>query len=111
MDKCELALVMAAPAQGRSESAAFKAGGNSMSLKDRLDAIREASAKRIPPDRQAIMHRATTDLRASGILDRIVKVGQPMPAFSGLAHDGRAIGSTDLLARGPLVLSFFRGHW
>ncbi len=82
-----------------------------MPLKEKLDSIREASSKRIPPERQAIMHRATAELRASGILDRIVKVGQPMPAFSGLSHDGRTIGSTDLLARGPLVLSFFRGHW
>ena len=82
-----------------------------MALKEKLDAIRDASSKRIPPDRQAIMHRATLDLRASGILDRIVKVGQPMPAFTGQAHDGRTIGSGDLLARGPLVLSFFRGHW
>lgn len=82
-----------------------------MPLKEKLDALREASAKRIPPDRQTIMHRATRDLRASGILDRIVKVGQPMPPFAGVAHDGRAIRSGDLLARGPLVLSFFRGHW
>ena len=82
-----------------------------MSLKEKLDAIRDASSKRIPPDRQAIMHRATADLRGSGILDRIVKVGQPMPAFAGQAHDGRSVSSNDLLARGPLVLSFFRGHW
>lgn len=82
-----------------------------MALKEKLDAIREASGKRIPPERQAIMHRATADLRASGIMDRIVKVGQPLPAFRGMAHDGRTIDSGDLLARGPLVLSFFRGHW
>ena len=82
-----------------------------MSMKEKLDAIRDASSKRIPPEKQAIMHRATTDLRASGILGRIVKVGQPMPAFAGKAHDGRAINSAALLANGPLALSFFRGHW
>ena len=82
-----------------------------MALKEKLDAIREASSKRIPPDRQAIMQRATADLRASGIMSRIVKVGQPMPAFAGQAHDGRAISSGALLSHGPLVLSFFRGHW
>ena len=82
-----------------------------MALKEKLDAIREASSKRIPPDRQSIMHRATSDLRASGIMDRIVKVGQPMPAFAGQAHDGRTISSGALLAHGPLLLSFFRGHW
>lgn len=82
-----------------------------MPLKEKLDAIRDASSKRIPPDKQAIMHRATADLCASGILDRIIKVGQKMPAFAGKAHDGRAISSAALLANGPLALSFFRGHW
>ena len=82
-----------------------------MSLEEKLDAMRAAASKRIPADKLAVMHRATADLRASGILDRIVKVGQPMPAFAGQAHDGRAVNSADLLARGPLVLSFFRGHW
>jgi hypothetical protein len=82
-----------------------------MSLKEKLDAMREAAGKRIPPDRQAVMHRATDELRASGILARIVAPGQPMPAFAGVTHRGGAIASGDLLGRGPIVLSFFRGHW
>ena len=43
---------------------------------------REAASKRLPPERQAVMHRANEDLRASGILDRVIKVGDPLPAFS-----------------------------
>jgi hypothetical protein len=82
-----------------------------MSLEDKLAAMREAAGKRIPPDRLAIMHRATEDLRRSGILDRIVKVGAKMPAFALANHDGRRISSDDVLARGPMVLSFFRGSW
>jgi hypothetical protein len=82
-----------------------------MSLEDKLAATRAASATRIPPERQAIMHRATEDLRRSGILDRIVGVGQRMPAFELANHDGRRVSSDDLLAGGPLVLSWFRGSW
>ena len=82
-----------------------------MSLKEKLDETRVGSAKRIPPDKQAIMHRATEDLRTSGILAKAAAVGQTMPAFTGMSHDGRAIVSSGLLAQGPLVLSFFRGHW
>jgi 2-polyprenyl-6-methoxyphenol hydroxylase-like FAD-dependent oxidoreductase len=82
-----------------------------MSLEAKLVAMREAAAKRIPPDRLAIMHRATEDLRQSGILDRIVKVGAKMPAFALANHDGRRISSDDVLARGPMILSFFRGSW
>jgi hypothetical protein len=82
-----------------------------MSLEEKLAATRAGSAARIPPDRQAIMHRATEDLRKSGILDRVVKVGERMPAFELANHDGRRVSSEDLLAGGPLVLSFFRGSW
>ncbi len=82
-----------------------------MSLEQKLAALRAASAGRIPPDKQAIMHRATEDLRRSGILDRIAKVGSKAPSFTLASYDGKPIVSADLLARGPLVLSFFRGSW
>ena len=44
-----------------------------MSLEEKLAAVREASAKRIPPERLAVMHNATEQLRQSGILDRVIK--------------------------------------
>jgi hypothetical protein len=82
-----------------------------MSLEDRLAATRAASAGRIPPDREAIMHRATEDLRKSGILDRITPVGAHAPDFELANHDGRRVSSVELLSGGPMVLSFFRGSW
>jgi hypothetical protein len=82
-----------------------------MSLEDKLSAARALFEQRVPADRKAIMHRATEDLRRSGILDRIVKVGATMPSFRLANHDSREILSDDLLAGGPLVLSFFRGSW
>ena len=82
-----------------------------MSLEQKLAALRAAAATRIPPDKATIMHRATDDLRKSGILDRIVKPGARTPSFELANHDGRRVSSGDLLARGPLVLSFFRGSW
>jgi hypothetical protein len=82
-----------------------------MSLEQKLSALRAAFDKQIPADKAAIMHRQTEDLRRSGILDRIVKVGARMPSFTLANHDGRVVSADDLLARGPLVLSFFRGSW
>ena len=82
-----------------------------MSLEEKLAATRAGAATRIPPERAAIMHRATEDLRNSGIMDRIVKVGTPAPFFELENHDGRRVDSTELLAGGPMVLSFFRGAW
>ena len=82
-----------------------------MSLEEKLAATRAASTERISPDRAAIMERATADLRKSGIGDRILKVGARMPAFELANHDGQRISSRDLVANGPLVVSFFRGSW
>jgi hypothetical protein len=82
-----------------------------MTLTETLNGIREASAKRIPPERAAIMHRATEELRASGIMERVIKIGDPLPAFALPNSDGQEVRSADLLAKGPLVLTFFRGSW
>lgn len=82
-----------------------------MSLREKLEATRAASVSRRPPDQRAIMERATDDLRASGILTRIAAVGQAAPTFMAQNYDGRTVSSDELLSRGPLVVSFFRGAW
>src|SRR6516225_1699130 len=82
-----------------------------MSLAERLDTIRQGADKRIPPDKRAIMHRATDDLRASGILSGVIKVGDPLPPFALKNAFGQEIGSSELLANGKLVLTVFRGSW
>jgi hypothetical protein len=82
-----------------------------MSLKEKLEARRALSAGRIPADKRAIMERATADLRSSGILQKVAAVGQKAPGFAAPNYDGRMISSAELLARGPLVVSFFRGAW
>ena len=82
-----------------------------MSLKKSLDDIRTASASRVPPDKLAVMHRATDDLRHSGILDRVLKVGDTLPPFALANADGVTIKSSQLLGMGAVVLTVFRGHW
>jgi hypothetical protein len=73
--------------------------------------MREAAAKRIPPERRAIMQRVTADLRASGIMQGVLRVGDRMPDFSLPNAAGTLVSSADLRARGPLVVSTFRGSW
>jgi hypothetical protein len=82
-----------------------------MSLEEKLAAVSAQGAKRIPADKAAIMHRATEDLRHSGIMERIRGVGAQAPAFDLKNHDDRRVASKDLLTAGPMVLSFFRGSW
>ena len=82
-----------------------------MGLGEQLEKIREGSKSRIPPEKQAIMHRATEELRASGIMDGVVRVGDAVPHFALRNTRGELVESERLLAKGALVLSFFRGKW
>lgn len=82
-----------------------------MKLQEKLDAFREDFEKQVPPEALKIMHRATEALRNSGILERAVKVGDTAPDFTLKNTDGKDVSLTQLLSRGPLILSFYRGRW
>ena len=82
-----------------------------MGLAERLDAIREAGAKRVSAEKRAVMGAATQALRDSGIADGFIKVGDPLPEFALDNARGQVVRSADLLNRGTVVLTVFRGHW
>ena len=82
-----------------------------MTLQERLDTMREASKARIPVETRAVMERSVDDLRASGILSRIARVGQTAADFSLPDAAGHTVSLAELRARGPVVLSFYRGRW
>jgi peroxiredoxin len=87
-----------------------------MSLQDRLDAFKadfEGGKLPFKPTAQQLeaMHRATAELIASGQAQRALKAGGKAPDFVLDDPDGKPISSRDLLAKGPLVLSFYRGVW
>ena len=82
-----------------------------MTLQTQLNAIKADFEKQVPEESLETMHRATADLRKSGILDRIKKVGDMAPAFELNNAVGKPIRLQHLLSEGPLVLSFYRGSW
>lgn len=82
-----------------------------MSLSDTLTQMREAAAKRFPPEVAKIMHDATEDLANSGQVEKVTKAGETLPAFSLPNQNGDIINSADILARGPLMLTIYRGSW
>jgi hypothetical protein len=85
-------------------------------LQERLDEYKKGFESGGPPrnvPRETIekMHRATAELKATGIEDRALKVGDRAPSFTLFNQDHVQVASADLLSQGPLVVSFFRGHW
>ena len=86
------------------------------SLQSRLDEFKKAFDAGAPPynaPREAIetMHRATAELKTSGLANKALKVGDSAPQFSLFNQDHGQVNSAGLLRQGPLVVSFFRGHW
>lgn len=88
----------------------------SMALQDRLDAFKadfESGRFPLKPTKEAldVMHRATDELIASAQAQHASKAGDAAPEFTLLDPDGQPVSSRELLARGPLVVSFYRGVW
>ena len=82
-----------------------------MSLEESLAKIRAAAAERIPPEAREVIGRTNEELRNSGLLDSAIKVGDTLPPFALKNADGKTVKSEDILAKGPMVLSVFRGVW
>jgi peroxiredoxin len=87
-----------------------------MTLQNRLDAFKaDFEGGKLPykvtPDVVATMHRGTAELIASGQAARSRHAGDRFPEFVLDDPEGHPVRSGDLLARGPLVLSFYRGVW
>lgn len=80
-------------------------------LQERLDAHRSRFEAKADPAVLQVMHRATEELEHSGIRDRVVRVGDLAPEFQLPDPSGRVVRLRDALNRGPVVLSFYRGHW
>ena len=82
-----------------------------MSLREDISKLIEQSSKNIPPETLNIMSADTERLKQSGIIDKNLKIGDKIPSFSLPNVKGETITSAELLNRGPLVLSFYRGGW
>ena len=82
-----------------------------MSLKAELDAFRSEFISQVPPEIREAMVRADMELAASGIAQRALKAGDRAPDFNLPDARGGYVRLKDLLATGPVVLSFYRGGW
>ena len=87
-----------------------------MGLQAKLDAFKadfEAGKPpySVPASVIETMHRATAELKASGLAGQAKKVGDKAPMFALRDPDGNVVSSPDLLAKGPVIVSFYRGVW
>jgi peroxiredoxin len=82
-----------------------------MPLKAQLEACRREYEANAEPHVVAAVRRSIQALADMGLVARAVKAGESAPLFNLRCGPGGSFNLADLLTRGPVVISFFRGDW
>jgi hypothetical protein len=85
--------------------------GRALTLNRQLEEHKAKSRSKLPPEVVAAMQSANAELLSSGIRDRSLKEGDEAPEFVLRNARSRSVRLSELLARGPVVLAFYRGAW
>jgi peroxiredoxin len=80
------------------------------SLSERLNSLAQAVRKLSPPFADAV-DRLVTRLQQSGVGETAPQVGEPLPPFHLPDEAGRIVSLNELLSKGPVAVTFHRGHW
>ena len=82
-----------------------------MKLQEKLNAMKKESTAGRPPEVVSVLLGEVEKIVQSGIADNAIKVGETLPEFTLPDEKGNLVSSRDLLAKGPLAVSFYRGVW
>lgn len=82
-----------------------------MDLQAELAAQSARGRERRPAEVTALFARCIDDVRSQGVTDRALAVGTAAPTFTLPDAHGGEVRSSELLAAGPVVISFYRGGW
>ena len=84
---------------------------DSAPVRKELDEFREKALKKTPPDRLRAYDEGIDAVRKSGVTEKALKVGDRAPDFELPNAAGKMVKFSDLTARGPVVITWYRGGW
>lgn len=82
-----------------------------MDLRSQLAKYNEASIKRLPADIKKLFRSEAQRLVDEGIGKTALKSGDKIPEFKLKNAFGELVSSDELLGKGPLIITFYRGAW
>lgn len=80
-------------------------------LKEQLDAKVDEMSGQIPAEQRAVMNQKTEALEMSGLAVKSTGLEHEFPEFELTNATGETVKLSELLEKGPLVISFYRGGW
>lgn len=82
-----------------------------MTLQEKLNGFKAQFVKQAPPGAVEAFAKSTQDLIDRGVAENALKAGAAAPDFALTDSDGNEVVLRELLAKGPVVLTFYRGVW
>lgn len=95
-------------------SMAVPAGGSASEADPLTQALREkaeASAGKVPSEKQRIMLSAIEALEQSGQVEKVIKTGAQLPDGTFLKPDGEETTLSAEIGESPAIIAFYRGGW
>jgi len=83
----------------------------SATLAEQLDARKAKFVEMATPERIAAAENAISEVADSGILDKAINLGDKAPNFTLPDALGNSVSLYDELAKGPVILTWYRGSW
>lgn len=83
----------------------------SETLAEQLDARKAKFVEMATPERIASAENAISEVADSGILEKAINLGDKAPNFTLPDALGNPVSLYDELAKGPVILTWYRGSW
>src|SRR5258708_29950965 len=83
----------------------------STTLAQQLDEFLAGWKQRVPPERQAAMERHIAYLTETAAGKNAKQIGDQAPDIVLPDATGKSFAVADLLAKGPVIVTFYRGGW
>jgi len=83
----------------------------STELQEQISAFQQQMLPQIPKEILETFEKTTTDLVRSGIAERSLHVGEKAPDFTLTTAQGEQVKFSEILKKGPVVVTFYRGGW
>jgi len=82
-----------------------------MSIAAELSAVYDGFQKNGPAEITDTIRTATSNFKTSYDPSTAIQPGSTLPSFTLTDALGKSVSSSDLLAKGPLLLTFYGGEW
>ena len=82
-----------------------------MSLQNEIQALMGELGRKVPAEMMDKVGAFIGRLASEGVAKNARKAGDTAPGFTLRNISGRTVALAELLAKGPVVVSFFRGEW